>query len=311
MAILRKWASKLLLFKTESSYGANALPTAAANYVEARNVSLTAYDAETIDRNIETPVLGSNGKLVMPAWAKLSFEVAYVPGGALGLAPQWGPLLLACGFAQTVVAAASVTYNLVSTAFSSGTATLNIDGILYQFLGCRGDVKISLGAKGIPLFKFDFTSTYTVPADSALPTPTRTGWMIEEAVHATSTSAVSINGIALPFSALDLGPGNKISKIDLPGPQREAVIVDRSASCSLTVLAPTMAVFNPYALAAANAATTLIVTHGTAVGSKIQAVVRGTLTNISEDQVDGIAAYKLTFDPRPISGNDEIALVCV
>lgn len=118
---------------------ADAAPVATANYIEARNVSLTAYDAETVDRNIEMPVMGSNGKPVLPAWAKLSFEVAYV-------------------------------------------------------------------------------------SNAALSASTRTGWIVEEAVRATSTTAIAINGIAPPpFSALDLGPATKSAKSTCPARSAKSV----------------------------------------------------------------------------------------
>ncbi len=304
----RNWKAKAVILNDETAYGIDANPTGAAHYIEARNVSLTAFDGETVDRNIETAALGNGGKLIVGAWAKLSFDAALAGSGAGGSAPKWGPLLLGCGFAETVSAGSLVTYSLVSTGFSSLTAYLNIDGSLYKFIGSRGEAKFKINAKGIPLLSVELTALYTAPLDGAMPTLTKTGWLVEEGVNSVNTGQVTLNGIDLAFSTLEFSLGNKITRLDLPGPQREVLIIDRAPTATLTVLAPALAVFNPYTLAANNTAVTLRNVHGTAAGKKVQTDLKGVIVGIAEDQIEGLAAYKLTIEPLPVSGNDEITI---
>lgn len=303
----RKWKSKAVYLKAETTYATDAAPTGIANWMEARNVSLTSFDAETVDRNIDQPFLGVGGKLITSVWSKLSFDIALVGGGAAGVAPKWGPAMLPAAFAETIVASTSVAYNLVSTAIGSLTAYLNIDGVLYKFIGCRGDVKAAIASKGIPLLKFELTSLYTAPSTLAMPTVDRTGWPVEDGVNSVNTGKITLNGVDLAFANLEWGCGNKIARIDLPGPQREVVIQDRAPTAAVTVLAPPLATFDPYALANAGNTVTLTNTHGTVAGKKVKTDLKVRVIGIAEDQVEGMAAYKLTLEPTPVAGNDEIA----
>lgn len=308
LAAPRIWDKKAVILKAEGTFGTDAVPTGAANYIEARNVTLTSFDAESVDRNITQPYLGNGGKIISTIWSKLSFEVALAPSGTAGTAPKWGPIMLALGFAETIVASTSVTYNLVSAAFGGVSAYLNIDGVNYKFIGCRGEASVSMSAKGLPILKVELTSGYTAPAALAMPALTLTGWMIEEAINSVNTSKLTVNGIDLAWSAFDWACGNDIKRIDLPGPQREVAIADRKPSASATVLAPALGVFDPYALAAANTPILISNTHGLVAGKKVKTDLKATISGISEDQIEGMVAYKLTFTPTPVSGNDEIAL---
>ena len=304
----RTFEKKAIILKSEATYGTDAVPTGAANYIEARNVSLTSFDVESVDRNIIMPYMGSGGKINTSIWSKLSFDVALAAAGSLGVAPKWGPIMLGLAFAETIFAATSVTYNLVSQSISGLTAYLNIDGALYKFVGCRGEAKFKLSAKGIPMLSVELTSVYTTPVDAASPALTKTGWTVEDAVNSVNTGFLAVNGVNLAFSDFEFATGNKIARIDLPGPQREVAITDRAPTASATVLAPTLAVFNPYSLAEANTSITVSNTHGTVAGKKVKSDLKVKIIGVSEDQVEGMVAYKLTFSPEPVNGNDEITV---
>lgn len=311
LATPRVFDKKALILKPENPYGIDASPTGAANYIEARNVTLTSFEAETVDRNIIMPYMGNGGKITASISSRLSFEVALATSGALGVAPKWGPIMLGLGFAETVTAATSVVYNLVSNSMSGLTAYLNIDGALYKFTGCRGEAKFKLSAKGIPMLSVELTSLYNTPVDAAAPALTKTGWLVEDAVNSVNTTGLVVNGVTLPFGDFEYACGNQVVRVDLPGPQHEVMITDRAPTASATVLAPSLAVFNPYLLAEANTSITVSTTHGVTAGKKIQSDLKCRVINVSEDQVEGMLAYKLTFSPEPVVGNDEITLTLI
>lgn len=311
IANTRKWRNKAILIKLETAYGVDATPTGALNWIEARNVSLTPMDNDKVQRNIDLPYMGDAGSIIVTSWAKLSFDVVVAPSGAAGVAPKWAPLLLACGMAETITATTSAAYNLVSSAFSSVCGIINIDGTNHKLLGMRGDVKGKLSAKGVYTLSFSFDANYISPVAALLPTVTRTGWMIEEGVNSTNTLPVTINAVPLAFSALDWALGNKVSRIDLPGPQREIFITDRATTGSITVLAPDLTVFNPFVLAEQATVIPLSLTHGSAAGKKAKTDMQTRILNVEYDQIEGAVAYKLTLDPVPVAGNDEIALTCL
>lgn len=307
----RFWKSKAILFKMETTYGTDAIPTGAANWMEARNVSFNPFDIELADRNIQLPYMGSSGKSVVSQWAKVSFDILIAGSGAAGTAPKWAPLLLASGFAETITASVSAAYNLISTSFSGATIWVNIDGVYHKLVGCRGTVKGKLSAKGIPMLSFEFTCQYVAGVTAAMPTVTRTGWLIDEGVNAVNTTALTLNGIAFAFSELDFDVGNKIARVNLPGPQYEVAITDRDPTASVTIMAPPLATFDPFALATAGTNVAATFTHGSAAGKKVKVDLKVVLTNVDYDNIDGQLAYKIALEPTPVSGNDELAITAL
>jgi len=309
IAAPRRWKNKAILVKPEATYGVDTTPDGATNWIEARNVVLTPMDNDKVARNIELPYLGGAGDIIVSSWTKLTFDVALAGSGTAGVAPKWAPLILACGTAETIVATTSAQYNLVSSGFGSACAYINIDGMLHKLLGGRGEVKGKLGAKGTPMLSFEFTFLYATPAPQAAPAVVRTGWPIEEGVNSTNTTAASINGVPMPFSAMDWAFGNKVNRMNLPGPQREISITDRASTSTLTVLAPDPATFNPFPIAESAAVVPITTTHGSVAGKKVGINMQARIIDVGYDKIDDLLAYKLTLQPIPVVGNDEISLI--
>ena len=307
----RYWKNKAVLVKLEASYGVDPTPSGAANWIEARNVTLNPYDAENQARNIELPWMGISGNTVVSQWGKLSFDFLMSGGGAAGTAPKWAPLALGCGFAETINAGVSAVYNLVSSAFSSVTCWVNIDGVYHKFVGCRGDMKFKGMTKGIPMYSVDLDCIYAAPTAVALPAVTRTGWQIDEGMNSTNTTKLTLNAIDFAFSTHNWGLGNKMARLNLPGPQLEVAVTDRGPTMDVTVLAPPLATFDPFALATAGTNVAATFTHGSAAGRKVKHDYKVVLSNVDYDQIDGMVAYKLTLDPTPVSGNDEIIITAL
>lgn len=308
LATPRFFKKKAITFILEEAYGQDPGPTGLANWIEARNVSLTPMDVETAERNIEMPYMGSSGKIMVGTWAKLAYDVALAPSGVKGTAPKWGPLLMACGFAQTVVAGTSVKYNLVSDDIASAAQYCNIAGTLHKMPGTRGSVKFSLKAKSAPMMSFSFDSLYVAPIEDDMPAVSRAGWIIEEGINSAKTGAAKIDGVDLSWSDFNFDLAAKIARINLPGPQLEVAITDRAPAGDITVLAPALSVFNPFALVESGETTTLSTTHGTVEGKKVTIDLKVRITNAAYAEVEGITAYKLSLDLPPDVGNDEIAL---
>ena len=304
----RFWKKKLVLIKGEATVGTDAAPTGLANWIEARDITLTPFDVETAERNIIQEYFGNGGKLIVGKYAKLSFSAALVGPGVAGTAPKIGPALLACGFAETLTVGTSAAYNLVSGAIGAITAYINIDGTRHKLVGSRGNVSFSLSAKNIPLLKFEFDSVYVSPDESAIPTIDRSGWPMEEAVTAATTLAMTIDGVDLVFSQFDFNLGNQLKRINLPGPQVEVAIIDRKPTANVSVLAPALAAFDPFHLAETGGTLSLTTTHGTVAGKKVKVDAKVRIIGADYDNIDEMLGYKLTLEPIPVSGNDELAL---
>lgn len=307
----RNFKRKAILLKLETAYGIDATPTGLLNWFEMRSVTFTPMDAETAERNLEMPYMGNSGKILVATWGKISGDILLAGSGTKGTAAKWGAIMPALGFAETVTAGTSVAYNLASSGFGSLTAHINIDTTLHKFVGCRGEIKAKLNAKGAPMLTVELTGIYVAPVGDAMPTIDRSGWAWDQAVNSVNTGKVTLNGIDLAFSTLEWALGNNVTRIDLPGPQRSIDITDRKPTANLTVLATDIGVFDPFALAQAGTVVTLTNTHGQTDGNKIKTDMKVRLVGVDHENIEDRLAYKLTLEPTPVNGNDEIALTCL
>lgn len=104
MALLNR--KRTLLAKIETVYGTDSAPTGAANAILCRNLDITPLEGQTVSRDLVRPFYGNSEQLPTSMYVKASFEVEMAGSGTAGVAPAWGPLLRACGFAETILAAA-------------------------------------------------------------------------------------------------------------------------------------------------------------------------------------------------------------
>lgn len=86
----------------ENVYGQDAVPTANDALLVAGDFMLTP-NFETVSRDVIKPFLGASEQFPVGANFTLSGSVEMAGSGTQGVAPAWGKLLMACGFAETTV----------------------------------------------------------------------------------------------------------------------------------------------------------------------------------------------------------------
>src|SRR5688572_24132435 len=109
--------NKVLLAKIESAEGSDAAP-AVTDAILCENPRLS-WNANVITTNEVTGSLDSDAPLVGGMTVSLTFDVFLKGSGVAGTAPEFGDLLKACGYAETITAAAVG----APTACASGTTT--------------------------------------------------------------------------------------------------------------------------------------------------------------------------------------------
>lgn len=112
---------RLLASKIETTYATDPTPTGAANAILVSDLELTPQDADFADRALIRPYLGRSEQLPAGIRAMVKAGVELQGSGTAGTAPGWGPLLRACGFAESILAAAVTG---TATAGSATTITL-------------------------------------------------------------------------------------------------------------------------------------------------------------------------------------------
>lgn len=114
MALLTR--RRIMLAKIEGTYGTDSSPVA-ANAMLIRNLDMTPLDAEIVSRDLVRPYFGNYDQIIAAQKVGISFEVELQGSGTAGVAPNYGPLMRACGMAETVTAAA------VTGTAQAGTST--------------------------------------------------------------------------------------------------------------------------------------------------------------------------------------------
>jgi hypothetical protein len=307
--LLRK---RLIVIETESTYGTDPSPDG-ADAVLVRDLSITPQSSDVVSRDLIRPYLGASQQLLANTRVECTFSVEMAGSGTAGTAPAYGKALKACGLAETVVGGTSVTYDPVSSSFSSVTIHYMIDGVRHKMTGCRGNVGITANVGEIPTLDFTFTGIYNAPDDSAILTPTYSNQddpLVFKNDNVTGFQLLSYAGALQSFS-FDLG--NATVYRELVGGSKEVLITDRSATGSVTIEAVTMATKDYFASAIDDDAAlgNLVFTHGTTAGNKVQFTSsKVDIGDVAYGDADGIAMLEIPYTCVPDSAaNAEFDLV--
>lgn len=311
-----------VLAKIEGTYGVDSVPTGGANAILVANQSVNPLVANNVDRAVVRPFIGGSEQLVGTRNKEVSFDVELVGASALGTAPAWGPLLRACGFAETLTASTRVDYLPVSTGFESVTIYYYDDGVLHKLLGARGAVVIGAKLGEIPKLQFRFVGIDGGDTAAANPTVTLTAFQVPEVVvdansgdvifgctHTPSGAPALTGGTTYPSQGLEIDLGLAVNFTALLG-QETVDITDRQAQGKVVMdLTAAQEVAN---MATVKAATGqgLGFTHGSTAGKKsLIFMPSAQMINPSKVEQNGkrLAGYDLRINPS--AGNDELRLV--
>lgn len=301
---------RTILAKTEVTYGTDPTPTGLANAILVRNLNITPLNAELASRDLVRPYLGASEQLLASSYVAVDFEVEMAGSGTAGTAPAYGPLLQACGLAETLLAVTSATYAPVSAAFKSATIYYNVDGVLHKITGARGNVELNIAAGQIPTFKFSFTGLYNAPTDTVAPTVTYTAFQTPLVANNDNTTGFSLFSYSGVLSSLALNLNNAVAFRTLIGLE-DVLMTDRQVNGTCVIEAPTMAAKNFFSIAQGNTLGALDITHGTTAGNKVQITsARVDISNPTYQDMNGIQMLQIPLTLVPsTAGNDEISIV--
>ena len=162
----------VVLAKVEVTYNTDPVPVAATDAVKVENLSHGPASQKMVEQPNVKNTLGKEKQLFGTTLWQVSFDALVKGSGAAGTAPEFGPLLRACGLGETLVVSTSATYAPVSTGFESITLYVYEDGKLYKVTGCVGNVTFTGEAGGAGKLSFTFTGHKGAITDTALVSPT-------------------------------------------------------------------------------------------------------------------------------------------
>ena len=302
---------RLILAKTETTYGTDPTPTGAAHAILVRNLEITPLQADTVTRDLIRPYLGNSDQLLAQTRVEVTFEVELAGSGTAGTAPAYGPVLKACGLSETVAASTSVTYAPVSASFSSVTIHFHNDGIRHKVTGCRGTFELNAEVGQIPVISFTMTGIYNAPTDEALPSPTYANQSAPLIFKNGNTSNFSIFSYSGCLQSLSFQMANEVVYRELVGCTKESLIVNRAPAGDVVIEAPSIATKDFFSIATGSSTGSISFQHGGTAGNIVTfTTAQSDIANPSYSDQDGIQMLNLPYVAVPTSaGNDELSLV--
>lgn len=303
----KRMRKTLVLAKVQTSAGADATPAAATNAILCRATNITPVSAEFTERNLIRPYMGNSGSVAVTQYSQIELEVELAGSGTAGTAPAFGPLLRACGLAETIEAGVDVQYTPVSDNFDLITVYANLDGILHKMVDCRATVRLDISSRAIPFLAFTIMGRYAAPTDTALPNDTDYSMFRKPlGVNKTNTPAWSLGGYTGCLQSFQMDLANQLVWRSLIGCEG-AEITDRSPTGSAVLELPSIANFNWPSFVTSGELKAFSITHGAAAGNIVQVdLPKVQLTDPSYSDQDGIAMLNLNLQIQPDAGNDEL-----
>ena len=302
------YRKKILLAKVETTYGVDPTPTGAANAILTKDLTINLMQGNTVERNVDRATLGGDVAIHVAPYTTVSFSVEMASSGAAGTAPGWGALMQGCGFAETIVASTSAAYAPVSSGFKSLTLYFHIDGLLHKLTGCRGTVAATMDPGGIPYLNFTFTGIRAAPTDTALPTPTLTGFKTPLPVNKANTPTFSLHGFAATVEKFSFDMANEITYRNVVGDE-SVMLVDRKPTGSVSLEEQALATKNFHDIALNSTLGALQVVHGTTAGSIVQIdAPKVQLLSPTYANSNGVLMLNLNLSLTPNAGDDELII---
>lgn len=304
MKLARK---KTILSKIEATYGVDPTP-AGANAIHAIDAELSFYEGERVDLPVPGGNLGSRKSINTGPFRVLTFDVPFAASGAAGTAPAYGPLLRACGYAETINAGVSVVYAPVSSSYESVAHYFYLDGDLHKMLGSRGDVQAVLNKAGLPVWRFRFLGTYITPGAATPSSPDYSAFVDPVAVNKANTT-MSFDSHSACMDSMSFNSGNEVIARNVPNCE-SILIVDRLSTAELVIEAPTdVTVKNYFTLLESHAGISLSamqVVHGTTAGNIITLDnPKAQIVGLGDTPIDKLTHYNLSINLTPDAGDDE------
>lgn len=305
----KRMRKALVLAKVQASAGADATPEAATNAILCRATNITPVSAEFAERNLIRPYLGHGGSVEVTKYSQIELEVELAGSGTAGTAPAFGPLLRACGLAQTVTEDTMVEYEPISDNFELITVYAYLDGILHKMIDCRASMRLDITSRAIPFMAFTIMGRYAPLTDAAMPEGVDYSmFKTPLGVNKTNTPAWTLGAYSGCLQSFQMDLANQLEWRSLIGCEG-AEIVDRRPTGTAVLELPSIANLNWPQLVTSGTLSAFSITHGTAAGNiaKID-LPKVQLTNPTYSDQNGIAMLNLSLQIQPDAGNDELVL---
>lgn len=305
---------RVVLAKTETTYGVDANPVAASDAFICNTSSSISPSGEEVERDYVRDTLSPIGSVVTTKTVSFSLQTELKGGGiddTVIAAPEYEPLLLACGMKRTGDASTGWIYQPVSDPAEHDSCTIYYyqDGLLHKALGCRGTFTLNAAVAALGTIEFSMTGLWVDPVDEALVSPT----ILDIVPPVVASMGLTVGGYTPVCTALsfDLGVStNQRKDVNATSGITGVEINSRKPTGSLDPEAVALGDFNPWESWSGATKAAISATIGSESGNRIEiSIPKAQYGAPSYGDRDGILVYSLPFTATIDStGDDEIVL---
>lgn len=308
MGLDKKWRNQLLLIKTETTSGTDAVPTAVANAIQAFNVSLSV-EADEQSRQPNRSYFSAPEKSYTNKRFTLSFEIELAASGTAGTAPAIGPIFTMCQYSETIDPGTSVTYAPASSSTDTSTIYLNIDGILFKAVGAKGSMNIDFTIGSYAKATVTATGLYLTPTDVPITAGTYTAFR-KPVDCSKEESTLTIHGTTMEGRALTLTQGND-NQLRESTETKVIETLDRQVSAEARVWMPSVATMDVFGAFDQHTKDAVAWINGTTAGDIVTLnMPQAQLGAPAPADDEGAAGFTIPLTPySTASGDDEHNIV--
>jgi hypothetical protein len=311
---------KILLAKKEATYDTDPTPDETNAILIEEDAESRRYEGNRVERNVRRAELGNKEQINVNPHAAFQFSVEAAAAGGIGdTPPAYGPLLLACGFDETIDAtpgSENVTYQHPS----DKAALRNADSVaIYDFrpevsqrqisTGIRGSVALTFDRENFGRFQFsNLLGSYNRPAQASPPAGIDFDSLFNAPLPFTydNVATLTLDGYAGATTQLNIDWAVQVVRMNVPN-QKETRLTDVLPTGQITLMAPDISSENFFTTAESHGGTVSNVILALAVGNSAGEIIKVdsqkvNLANIQETEVEGDLAFQmdLRFIDRPI-----------
>jgi hypothetical protein len=308
-------SDKLLLRRTQLAAKAEGTEGTAETLTNSERVDILVPDAGGFkgniavhERNVARASLSPLASVRGARDAVLDFIVELRGSGSAGVAPDWGPLIQACGFGETIVGGTSVTYLPISTAIPSITLAVYLDGVIKKLWGARGSfvLNFNVGQPGMIAFHFEGADFSVV--DGALIGGTPSAIIPPVLLSA----AFTIDSYAALIEAMDIDIQNEFAMradINAGSGNLSSVIANRRPVGSVQIEEPKVATYDIDGKRRSANQGALTLTLGASAGNIIDIdAPKAAWSDLTGADREGIRQLDTTFELNQNAGDDELQI---
>lgn len=288
-----KFRKKTLLAKIEATYGTDSAPTGPLNAIQTSDLTISPLESEVLNLTLDKENLGADPGTLVGKHVRLTFRVPVAGSGTAGTAPAYGPLIIACGYAETVDAGTDVQYTPVDEA-ASITLHMKHDKVLHTITGARGTWRMVANQREYAWMEFEFIGLYNAPTSHTTSLgPVLTAFQKPVPFRAANVD-FELFGQALCLRSLTVNGGQSNAFFECS--EAESIqLEDRQGSFDASFLEPEIPTYNIWAQIDADNVGALEYTHGTVAGNIVEFVGHhAQITSVSREDDQGNMALSVS-----------------